>query len=129
MSDSPPSLSRCSRTPRPRPISGTWSSAKHTILRFSPTAATSSPSTGAMARASSGGLTLSTCLPLRVFPRHSSSGTTNPLPALLAEHRYDVGFLLQIAEQPDRLAMAAAARQFRRLDRVAAAVGGEDQEL
>src|SRR6202451_1508492 len=49
--------------------------------------------------------------------------------ALIAEHRYDVGFLLKIAEQPDRLPQAAPARQFRRFDRVAAAVGGEDQEL
>src|SRR6202051_1138227 len=30
--------------------------------------------------------------------------------ALIAEHRYDIGFLLEVAEQADRLAMAAAAR-------------------
>ena len=63
----------------------------------------------------------------------------NPLPwrladdqlaaALIAEHRDDVGFLLELDEQPDRLAVAAAARQFRRLDGVEAAIGGEHQKL
>ena len=91
------------------------------------------------ARASSGGLTLSTCLPLRVLARHSSSATTKPLPccardqelaaALVAEHGDDVGFLLEVDEQPHRLAVAAPARQLRRLERVEAAVGGEHQEL
>src|SRR6202034_3105942 len=47
----------------------------------------------------------------------------------ITEHRDDVGVLLDLAEQPDRFAMAAAARQFRRLDGVEAAVGGEDQKL
>ncbi len=49
--------------------------------------------------------------------------------ALIAEHRDHVGLLLELDEQPDRLAVAAAARQLRRLDGVAAAVGGEDQKL
>ncbi len=49
--------------------------------------------------------------------------------APIAEHRDDVGLLLDLAVEPDRLAVAAAARQFRRLDGVAAAVGGEDQKL
>src|SRR5262245_43436187 len=82
-SESPPSLKRCSRTPRPRAISGTCSSGKITILRFSPIEAASSPSTLASARAASGALTLSTCLPLRVLARHSSSATTKPRPCAL----------------------------------------------
>src|SRR5437763_249097 len=59
--------------------------AKMSIFRFSPMLATSSPSTGAMARASSGMSTLSTCLPLRVLATHSSSSTTKPRLARLAE--------------------------------------------
>src|SRR6516225_1198597 len=35
-------------------------------------------------RAASGGVTLSTCLPLRVLARHSSSATTKPRPCALA---------------------------------------------
>src|SRR5262252_3651303 len=49
--------------------------------------------------------------------------------ALIAKYRDDVGFLFEIDEQPDRLAMAAAARQFRGLDRVEPAVGGKYQKL
>ena len=49
--------------------------------------------------------------------------------ALITEHRDDVGLLFEIDEQPDRLAVAAAARQFRRVDGVEAAVGGEHQKL
>src|SRR5580658_5937119 len=36
--------------------------------------------------------------------------------ALIAEHRDDIRLLFHLDEQPDRLAVAAAARQFRRLD-------------
>ena len=47
--------------------------------------------------------------------------------ALMTEHGDDVRLLLQVDEQPDRLAVAAAARQLRRVERVEAAVGGEHQ--
>src|SRR4029077_7847217 len=48
---------------------------------------------------------------------------------LIAEYRDHVGLLLDLAVEPDRFAMAAAAGQLRRLNGVAAAVGGEDQKL
>src|SRR5580704_15372569 len=49
--------------------------------------------------------------------------------ALIAEHRDDIRLLFHLDEQPDRLAVAATARQLRCFDGVAAAVGGEDQKL
>ena len=49
--------------------------------------------------------------------------------ALVAKHRDDVGFLFEIDEQPDRLAVAATTRQFRCLDRVEPTVGGKYQKL
>src|SRR5579864_2760932 len=49
--------------------------------------------------------------------------------ALIAEYRDHVGLLLDLAVEPDRLAVAAAARELGRFDGVAAAVGGEDQKL
>ncbi len=84
MSERPPSLYFCSRTPRPRAISGTWSSGKISILRLSPITAMVSPSTVVTARASLGIVTFSTCLPLRVLPTQSSSLTMKPCPSWLA---------------------------------------------
>src|SRR3977135_591524 len=83
-SDSEALLYFCSRTPRPRAISGTWSIGKITILWLVPITATLSPVTVAIARASLGISTLSTCLPLRVLPTQSSSLTTKPCPSWLA---------------------------------------------
>src|SRR3989440_4055850 len=74
----------CSRTPRPRAISGTWSSGNSTILWLVPITATVSPTTVVIAQASFGMVTLSTCLPLRVLLTQSSSLTTKPCPSLLA---------------------------------------------
>src|SRR6266704_6095935 len=74
----------CKRTPRPRAISGTWSSGNSTILWLVPITATVSPATVVMAQASFGISTLSTCLPLRVLPTQSSSPTTKPCPSRLA---------------------------------------------
>src|SRR5262249_12039064 len=45
--------------------------------------------------------------------------------ALVAEHGDDVGFLLELDKQPDRLAMPAPARQLRSIDGVTAPVGGK----
>ena len=50
-------------------------------------------------------------------------------PALIAEHRHHLGVLLDVGEQPDRLAVAAAARQLGGVERVEAPVGGEHQAL
>ena len=47
----------------------------------------------------------------------------------MTEDSDDFGILLQIGEQPDRLAVPAAARQLRGIERVKAAVGGEHQAL
>ena len=49
--------------------------------------------------------------------------------ALIAEHRNDIGLLLDVDEQADRLAVAAPTRQFRRVYGVEPAVAGEDQNL
>ena len=66
--------------PLPRAISFTSASGNTSSLRFSPTVATlSAPGgTGTHRRASSGSVTFSTCLPLRVEATTSSCGTTNP---------------------------------------------------
>src|SRR6478609_7866451 len=69
---------------QPRAISGTWSSGNSTILWLVPIAATVSPDTVAIAQASFGISTFSTCLPLRVLPTQSSSLTTKPWPSRLA---------------------------------------------
>src|ERR1700675_4481377 len=74
----------CRRTPRPRAISGTWSSGTRTILWLVPITATVSPATVQIAQASFGISTLSTCLPLRVLPTQSSSLTMKPCPSWLA---------------------------------------------
>src|SRR5262249_3774423 len=66
-----------------------------------------------------------------------SSNETPALPAgddqlaaaFVTEHRYDIALLFEINEQPDRFAVAAAARQLRRLDRVEAPVRGENQKF
>ena len=84
-------------------------------------------------------VTLSTCLPLRVLARQSSSAN-DEAPALAAghqefapahrrEHRHQIGLLLDVDEEPNRLAMAASARKLARLDGVEAPVGGEDRHF
>src|SRR5712671_3937826 len=83
-SDSEALVYFCSRTPRPRAISGTWSIGNSTILWLVPIAATVSPATVAIARASFGISTFNTCLPLRVLLTQSSSLTTKPWPSALA---------------------------------------------
>src|SRR5262249_48778440 len=49
--------------------------------------------------------------------------------ALVAEHGNYAGFLFELDEQPDRLAMSAPARQLRRLDGVTAPIGRKHQKL
>ena len=60
-----------------------------TILRFSPMVArwVASSGTTTQTQASTGALTFSTCLPLRVLATHSSSGTTKPSPSVEARSR------------------------------------------
>ena len=57
------------------------------------------------------------------------AGDEELAPAFVTEHGDDIPFLLELDEQPDRLAVAAPARQLRRLNGVAATIGGEDQKL
>src|SRR5262249_10267218 len=49
--------------------------------------------------------------------------------ALMAQHGDEIWRLLKIDEQPHRLAMTAAAREFRAIERVETSVGGEHQDL
>src|SRR6187401_733725 len=98
--------------------------------------ATCSPSTTLTARASSGAFTLSTCLPLRVVPRHSSSATMKPLPWWLATMNFRPPWNGNIVTMSASCSMsanwrtvAAPARQLRCLDGVEAPVGGEHQQL
>ena len=123
----------------PRVISLTSSSGKISILRFSPMAATMSPSTGTQQQASAGSSTFSTCLPLRVMATTSSSGTMKPWPEVAATSSLRPGWctkistnvvvLLQVDHQPHRLAVAAPARQLIGRQREDLAVGGEQQQL
>src|SRR5215213_7035511 len=113
----------CNRTPRPRAISGTWSSGNSTILWLVPITATVSPASVAIAQASFGMVTLSTCLPLRVLPTQSSSLTTKPCPSLLAIRNLRSPLLMNSDT------IAAAARQFCDIERIEFAVGRKQQQL
>src|SRR4029450_13899505 len=55
------------------------------------------------------------------------AGQEKLAPALMAENTCAVPLLLQIDEQPDRLAMTAATRQLRRVEGVKSPVAGEHQ--
>ena len=55
------------------------------------------------------------------------AGEKKLAPSLVAKDRHKLGFLLQINEQPDRLAVAAAAGKLCRIEGVEAAVAGEHQ--
>src|SRR5262249_8966837 len=50
-------------------------------------------------------------------------------PALVAEGGNQVVLLVEVNEQTHRLAVTAPARQFRRIERIESAVGGEQQAL
>ena len=137
-SDSEALVYFCSLTPRPRAISGTWSSGNTSSLRLSPITATWSPSASVQMVASSARPDVQD-VPAGAFlgrefggvdDEAASGGGRHQVAAALVRHEEggDVVLVGHLDQQAHRLAVAAAARQVGGLERVGPPVGGE-QEL